>query len=117
MILESTQFKSIISSKSFGYYQKEALKMYNVLYGSNCLQQRNEDLCTEAPEMGMSRIIRAQYGRFFHEKCSMADFALIELESTIEETVANYICLGYRNIIREEDQHLLMARSWQIIYN
>ncbi|KAL4002140.1 Trypsin family protein [Acanthocheilonema viteae] len=97
---------------SFGYYEEEALKMYNILYGSNCIQQRNENLCNNAPEMKISRIIRAQYGRFFNEKCRMADFALLELNEIINEPLTNYICLGHRNIVRKEDQIRLAGYGW-----
>nr|CTP80815.1 Bm4862 [Brugia malayi] len=109
-------FKRIFATKpcnvSFGYYQEESLKKYTVLYGSNCIQQRNGNLCNNAPEMKLSGIIRAQYGRFFNEKCLMADFALLELEDTIEGPLTNYICLGHRNIIRKEDQIRLTGYGW-----
>uniref|UniRef100_A0A915Q0R3 Peptidase S1 domain-containing protein n=1 Tax=Setaria digitata TaxID=48799 RepID=A0A915Q0R3_9BILA len=97
---------------SFGYYQEESLQKYTVLYGSNCIHRRNENLCKNSPEMKMSRIIRAQYGRFFHAKCLMADFALLELEDLIKDPLTNYICLGYRNIVRREDQIRLIGYGW-----
>ncbi|VDK73955.1 unnamed protein product, partial [Onchocerca ochengi] len=97
---------------SYGYYQKEAVRIYNILYGSNCMQQRDEHLCYIAPEMQMNRIIRAQYGRFFHEKCRISDFALLELEDIVEESFNNYICLGHRNIIRKEDQRQIIGYGW-----
>ncbi|KAM3724335.1 Trypsin-like protease [Dirofilaria immitis] len=109
-------FKKFIIQKpcntSYGYYQEEAIKMYNILYGSNCMQQQNDHLCNNASEMRMSRIIRAQYGRFFYAKCFMSDFALLELEDTIDESLSNYICLGYRNIIRQDDQLRLTGYGW-----
>ncbi|VDK69004.1 unnamed protein product [Litomosoides sigmodontis] len=109
-------FKKLFITKpcnvSFAYHQEEALKKYNILYGSNCIQQRDENLCDSAPEMKVRGIVRAQYGRFFNEKCKLADFALLELDEIINEPLTNYICLGHRNIVRKEDQILLTGYGW-----
>ncbi|CAG9532725.1 unnamed protein product [Cercopithifilaria johnstoni] len=109
-------FKKLFITKpcniSFGYHQEEALKKYSILYGSNCIQQRDENFCNDAPEMKTRKIIRAQYGRFFNEECRMADFALLELDEIIEEPLTNYICLWHRNIVREVDQIRLTGYGW-----
>ncbi|VDN05188.1 unnamed protein product [Thelazia callipaeda] len=98
---------------SFGIYQKEAIERYTVLYGSNCIYQNSEYLCEDAPDMKMMQIVRAQYGRFFHGKCKTADFALLELEDTIEDDpMVNYICLPHRNIINKIKQTHLIGYGW-----
>uniref|UniRef100_A0A0R3S2K3 Peptidase S1 domain-containing protein n=1 Tax=Elaeophora elaphi TaxID=1147741 RepID=A0A0R3S2K3_9BILA len=80
----------ITKAVSFGFYQEEALKNYNILYGSNCLRRRDENFCNNAPRIKMSRII----------------------SKIIEEPLTNYICLWHRNIIKREDQLQLTGYGW-----
>uniref|UniRef100_A0A183H882 Peptidase S1 domain-containing protein n=1 Tax=Onchocerca flexuosa TaxID=387005 RepID=A0A183H882_9BILA len=58
-------------------------------------------------------IYRAQYGRFFRQRCCGGDIALLELEHEIDEKDANYICLANRILLSENEKfYTIQAVGW-----
>ncbi|VBB27729.1 unnamed protein product [Acanthocheilonema viteae] len=91
--------------------EEEALKHTKIMYGSKCLRRSKASNCFNSAAMKAVRIIRAQYGRFFRQRCFGGDIALLELEHEINEVDANYICLASR-ILPGEKFYTIQSVGW-----
>ncbi|CAG9540385.1 unnamed protein product [Cercopithifilaria johnstoni] len=90
--------------------EEEALKYTEIRYGSRCLKQSRTNNCFNSLEMKGIGIVRAQYGRFFRQKCFGGDIALLELAYEISEKDANYICLANR--VLGEKFYTIQSTGW-----